>query len=1402
MKSTPDDKHERTTDWQRSPAPAGNLEPSDRHDSVMETGIYGFQPAEAESSPTLADSQQPQDLPQAFGRYEVRGFLGRGGFGTVYVGHDTQLDRKVAIKVPHGLAPEHTGLSFLGEARRLAQLRHPGIIVVHDIGLQDGRLYIVTDFLDGVSLRDWIKKGPLSPAQAVEIVARVADALMHSHAQRIIHRDVKPANIMLTGDAIPVLVDFGLSLSDVDGLGSEQRILGTPAYMSPEQAQGLAHRIDGRTDIFSLGVVLYRLLCQRLPFAGDSVGETLRRIIEDDPQPPRQMVPDLSAELERVCLKALARRIEDRYTTARDFALELRRAVPAAGTASSSASDVTTQAELPLRVRPAAEPERRRLTLLLCNCEMADSTSSLDSLDPEDQHAVQRLFHRFCTEVAARFGGTMLPSTGREVFVCFGYPVAHEDAALRGVRTGVALLQELPRLNEQLSSEMGVRLAVWVGIHTGQAVVGDGDASRSEGISIVGEARNVAIRLEPLAELGAVTITGATRQLTQGFFTCESRGTHAVKGMTSPLELFRVLGETSAQHRLEVEEPTGLTPLIGRDTEVSILRDRWEQAAEGMGQVVLLIGEAGLGKSRLVRELKDHVGQNSDTGELSVIEWRCSPYHQNSSLNPAKDFLGRLLRFGPSDTPGERLQRLAAHLERLEMTDPETLALFAGLLAVPTDRQPTPTLSPQRLREKTQEVLLDWLDACVKLQSVLFIVEDLHWIDPSSLELLGLHVARGFNDRILTLLTFRPEFETPWKSKAHQTQIALNRLNKRQIADMMRRKTGRDQLPQRVIEEVAARTDGIPLFVEEFTKVLMEAPAVQESDSDSTASAVLKLQEIPATLEDLLMARLDRMASNREVVQFGATLGREFSYELLRAACSLDEPALQAELAKLVHAELLFMKGRPPRTSYTFKHALIQDAAYQSMLKRKRQQVHKKIAGVLVAQFSELTQTEPEQVARHYAEAGLVAEGTPYWLKAGLRCQATFANTEAIRHFMRGLELLATLPSSRERDEQELAFQVPLGVALFSERGYATPEVGPIFERARTLCLDVGGPSRLFYILWGIWAWRIVRSELALCGQLAKEMLTLAESLNDDSFRAEADYLPQVNAHYGGDFVTARRHGEESIALQEPAGCRVHAQGTGQNCSVTARNYLAMTYWSLGHVDRGLALARETAALGKELGHPFTLSFAYHHIAQVLLCSRLWDEALALVEQALVLAEEQGFKFWYASATIHRGICLAQLGRSDEGLALMHSGLDAFKGSGASLVVPIYHAFLGDVYLRRGQHVEALKNLEESFAWANRFGQLCHESETHRLKGEVLLAHSEPRQTEAETCFQQAIEVARRQQAKSWELRATMSLARLWSKQGRCAEARTALEAVSTWFTEGFDTPDLREAKAMLAEWS
>jgi predicted ATPase len=824
-----------------------------------------------------------------------------------------------------------------------------------------------------------------------------------------------------------------------------------------------------------------------------------------------------------------------------------------------------------------------------------------------------------------------------------------------------------------------------------------------------------------------------------------------------------------------------------------------------MGQVVLLTGEPGLGKSRLVHTLKEHVLGSMAEGEVDapVIEWRCSPHYQHTGLRPAIDFYEQGLGFRPEEPPSGRFDRLLSRVSKYGLDRPELVPLWAALLSLPTpDRFPPLALSPTRQREETFRLLLEWLHVRAARRPVLFIIEDLHWADPSTLEFLGQFLAEFPDDRLLAVFTFRTDFKPPWPAASNRTTLSLTRLTRRQVADLVRKKAGA-AVSDELVEQVYDRAGGVPLFVEEFTKMVQEAAGLEVVATSGVRGRARPSHEIPSTLQDLVMARLDRMEGGRDLAQLAAVLGREFTHELLAAVAALDEPVLEAELARLAQADILYAKGRPPRCTYTFKHALLEDALYNALVKGKRQQYHRRVGETLETKFPQTAETQPELLGHHFTEAGLTEKAVGYWRRAGQRSRDRSAFEEAIGHLSRGLELVNTLPDSPARDGLELEFLTSLAPAYIAARGYATPEVGPILVRALEVCRRTGDRRLQFGIMLGTWEWHIVRADLRACVGQAADGMALAESQADPGMMMEALFMPGVTAFYRGQFADARIHLERALrSYDDRVRTKFWTAYTGHDGGVTHRCYLALTLWHRGFPDHARNLARESCELARSIGHPFSLEHAVDFAAFLALYCRLGTEAQALGEEEMAIATEQGFPFWHALGTLHKGAGLLLQGRRDESLPLLQKGLAAFRATGAEIRVPGYLSMLGAAYTQLGRFDDAHRALDEAMAVAEKNDNRGHEAELHRLRGELVLAESPGQAAGAETHFRRAIEVAQAQLSKGWELRATTSLARLKERTGRKEDARTALAAVYGTYAEGFEVPDLVDAERLLAQVS
>jgi class 3 adenylate cyclase/predicted ATPase len=1019
---------------------------------------------------------------------------------------------------------------------------------------------------------------------------------------------------------------------------------------------------------------------------------------------------------------------------------------------------------------PAAE--RRQLTVMFC--DLVGSTKLSARLDPEDLRDVIAAYHRAVADIIRRFDGFVAKYMGDGVLAYFGYPRAHEDDAERAVRAGLGVIDAVGRLDVK-----SVKLQARVGIATGLAVVGDliGEGSAQEQ-SVVGETPNLAARLQALAEPGVVVIAAGTRRLVGDLFEYRDLGAVELKGIAAPVPAWQVLRPSVLASRFEALRGSALTPLVGRHEELDLLLRRWARSKAGEGQVVLVSGEPGIGKSRLAAALAERLHAEP----YLRLRYFCSPYYQDSALYPFIDQLGRAAGFARDDPPAVRLEKLETLLALAALPD-EDVALLADLLSLPSsERHPLPSLSPQRKKERTLEALVRQLEGLAHRQPVVMVFEDAHWIDPTSLESLDLTVDRVRSLPMLLIVTFRPEFQSPWTGQPQVSMLALNRLDRRDRIALVEQITGDETLPGVVVDQIVERTDGVPLFVEELTKSVLESG--------------VPLVGIPTTLHDSLMARLDRLDSVRRVAQIGAAIGREFSYELLHAVSRLPDDELQGALARLSASELVFQRGTPPDAVYSFKHALVQDAAHGSLLRSARQQLHAQIAEALEAHSPELIDSQPELFAQHYMEAGLVEKSVAYWGKAGHRSTARFAMAEAAAQLQKGLDQLALLPVTPERQRQELDFSSALGVALLSVKGQAAAETGQAYARARELWEQLGSPSEFLKVPYGQSLHHLWRGEFDLALRLDEDLLRLSRQRNDSAGLVLGHLSFGRTLLLVGKFAASRSHLEAGIALYDPIshGSLVHHTTTYPH--VNSQAILGIDLFCLGFPAQALAKSEPAIVEARRLAHPQTLAVTLG--CGAVLLSLVGDDAAldAWVDQLVAVTTEQVIPIWRAFGTIHRGWVRARNGDATEGVSLLRNGMAACRAIGAQMWMPHFLSLHAGACELAGQIEEAVTLLDDALQIARRTGERWLEAELNRHKGELLLrqGYSEA----AEDLYHNALSIAAEQAAKLWELRAAVNLARLRRDQGRQAEARELLAPIYGWFTEGFDTPDLKEAKALL----
>jgi class 3 adenylate cyclase/predicted ATPase len=1045
--------------------------------------------------------------------------------------------------------------------------------------------------------------------------------------------------------------------------------------------------------------------------------------------------------------------------------------------------------------KPQDTAERRQVTVMFS--DLVGSTVLSARMDPEDLREVISAYQKCVAETVQRFGGFVAKYMGDGVLIYFGYPQAHEDDSDRAVRAGLEVIAAVTALKSP------VPLQTRVGIATGMVVVGDliGSGEAQER-GIVGETPNLAARLQGIAEPNMVVIADGTRQLIGDLFELQYLGSKDLKGIAGPVRGWAALRASLVESRFEAMHSSGLTALVGREEETELLLRRWSRAKAGEGQVVLLSGEAGIGKSRLTAALLERLAAEPHTR----LRYFCSPQHTDSALYPIISQMERAAGFAHDDTAKAKLDKLDAVLAQ-SFTPPQDGALIAEMLSLRNDgRYPTLELAPQQRRQKTLEALTAQLAALSPSKPVLMIFEDAHWIDPTSLEVLGRAVDRIRTLGVLLLVTYRPEFEPPWIGRTAVTALTLNRLGEHEIAAMIDRVSGNKALPASIRHDIIERTDGIPLFVEEMTKAVLEAES--EGAARQTAGAIPSPAfAVPASLHASLMARLDRLGPAKEVAQIGAVIGREFSHALLAAVARKPEAEIQSALDRLMAAGLLFRQGVPPHATYLFKHALVQDAAYSTLLREPRRALHSGVAEALEIQFAEIAESQPELLARHCADAGLMEKAAAQWGKAGQRSFALSAFAEATAQLTQALNLIVVLPSTPALRRQQIKFQCALITPLFYVKGPAAPETKQAVERARSFIEQAEAlgerledPLLLFLVLNGGWAASLVAFNGDVLRELATQFMAIAERDGAATPLLYGHRTMGISLVPIGDIAEAKAHLDRTIALYDPAVHGPLAARFGQDVKMAVSSWRSLAQWLLGHPAAALADVDRVMKDVREIGHPGSLMYIEAITTLTLINCGYYARAKVQLDELVIVAEEKGALLWKAAGTSLRGCLLALTGGGSKAVKIINSGMSAWRSTGSTLWVPFYCSCLARAHADLGQGEDARRFMDEAISALEKNKERWCEAEVNRTAGEIELMGSQPNAVKAEVYFGRALAVARQQQAKSWELRAAMSLARLWRDQGKPQQARELLAPVYGWFTEGFDTLDLKEAKALLNE--
>ncbi|HYI03077.1 protein kinase domain-containing protein [Hyalangium sp.] len=1327
-------------------------------------------------------------------RYEILEQIGSGGMGQVFRALDHELRRTVALKflLFNLELTEPQRLTLLqGEGRAIARLDHENIVRVHDVSLwtahpeqqEEGAPlkipFLVMEHLEGETLHALMRRVKLGLLRALDILSDVAAGLAHAHARQLVHLDLKPGNVFICTTGKAKLLDFGLAQLLVGpATARESSGSGTPPYMSPEQwSQALP---DARADVWGAGLLLFEMLTGEHPFARFSIPALRERITSAEPMPSLlERRPDLPEEVALLVASALSKDPAQR---------------PASG------AELLHQVNA-LREKLALRPQRsgsiagrRRVTLLACRLTL--TPSSVEPLDPEEFGELEAAFHRACTRLIRQHGGSITTAVGAEVLACFGYPQTREEDSEHAVQAALHLMEELPR---ELAGPRFPTVSVRTGIHADWVALEDTTPDfHGATPAMQGEAPRLASWLASQAAPETVLLSGGTHALVQGCFELQPLGSRSFETLsgTLPVNLHQVVRERSGVSRFDRTLVGGaLTPLVGRELELQRLLELRKAVEDGNGNCVLLRGEPGIGKSRLVQELHGREAPGASTWAL----FQCWSQFEGSIFYPFIDWLQRFLEFSTDTSPQQKQLKLEQRLGALGLPAEHVPAL-ASLLSLPLpEDSPFLLLLPDRQREQRRHALLALLQQLAVERPLILVVEDLHWADPSTLQFLDSLLRRHLSGaRIHLLLTARPGFSHGWTKCPGFHELELTPLLPESTATLVREAAHGSPLPDATVRQIVARTDGIPLFVEEMTRMVVDPGAARGATSGKWLST------IPATLHELLLARLDQLSPRlKTLAQLAATLGREFSVAMLHAVSSLPADELERGLEQLEQARLIYRQRPPPDTTYAFKHALIQDAAYQSLLRSTRQRYHAHIVHVLNEQFPELVEERPEVLAHHATQAAMWARAVDAWQLAGQRAGAKSAIAESINHYTQALGQLLRMPASRQRDEREITLRVELGQALVSAKGYAAKEVEEVYARAQELCEQFGTPP--LSVLWGIWVVALVRGDRESTDSLAARFLQLLEKSDDPTTLVVVHGALATWHFWKGTYAEAYEYCNLAKALitqeffQGPqAQIRGGSQSYVAEQVLLGQQYLAYAEMMMGKARRAREDSARALALAEGTRHPYAIATTLSFCASIECEARAPEAVRDLSSRLIAISTEHGFPFTLAIGLCNAGWAAARLGEVQAGIASIRQGLGLLQAMGAMLVYPTCLLCLLEAQLLGGLGVEGLATVEEGLRMTETSTASRDLPEMLRLRGEFLLLQGEG--AAARASLERALALAKDSGATLHELRAALSLARLMVRVGETEKAGVLLEEACGRFTEGSSLSDYESAQALLSQ--
>jgi class 3 adenylate cyclase/tetratricopeptide (TPR) repeat protein len=1044
----------------------------------------------------------------------------------------------------------------------------------------------------------------------------------------------------------------------------------------------------------------------------------------------------------------------------------------------------------PHRPTPASDAgERRQLTVMFC--DLVGSTPMSTRLDPEDMREIIGAYQSKCSEIVARYDGFVAKFMGDGLLAYFGFPRAHEDDAERAVRAALDIADAIPRIETRVGAPLNVRIGIATGVVVVGNLVGQGSAQEQ---AVVGETPNLAARLQALAAPGKVLIGETTRRLLGGTFELAPIGPQALKGFDAPIHAWAALREAENVSRFEAARSHAMSHFVGREHEIALLMDRWREASEGEGQVVLVSGEAGIGKSRILAALCEQIGDEPHIR----MRYQCSPHHVNDAFYPISSQLWQAAGFSSGEPVTARLDKLEACIERSGLPPKDVAPLLAALFSTPLEgRYPKLEMAPVEQKERTIAALIAMFEALTRQAPVLALLEDLHWIDPTSLDVFSRLVDRAPKLRVLFVITYRPEFGAPWLGQAHVASLSLSRFARRQTLAIVDGVTGGKPMPREVLEQIVEKTDGVPLFVEELTKTVLESGLLREENGAYVLTSAMSPLAIPSTLQDSLMARLDRLAPVKEIAQIGAVIGREFTYGLLEAVAPIDGPPLEEALEQLTAAELIHARGQPPEATYVFKHALVQDAAYASLLKSRRHHWHQRIAEAIRDRLPETAEQQPGLIANHFTQAGLLEPAVEWWDCAGRCAMSRFANVEAVESYSKGLALLADLPKSEARARRMLSFRLAVGPALLAARGYASREVEHNYETAGALAESLNDRDAIFTSARGLWHYFYDRGDLARALALAERLLALATAdanAEESGLALRALGSTRMNL---AEFARAQTLFDECIAASAGSPIGVCFERHGEEPQIVATQYRGLVLCLQGFADLGLETTQSALALARRSNFPLGVAFARQIVGHMLALRRDYRACLALAKEHVEFCSEYGFVFWSAGSRVLHGIARAFVDGDRNGALEAETGIVEWMKTGAGLHVPTWCSLTASAALAVSDLELAEKSLVKGLDVAGKNGDVFALAELQRLTGCLLVKQN--RRDEVRETFAEAIATAREQGARLYLLRAVRDLARLLAEDGERLRAVELLQPVVDDYPEHRNGLDYREACELLA---